>query len=47
MIEKQIARYFGNTANVYQTPLPYYTTQIINPFLNQIISANHKKGEKF
>ena len=30
-------------ANVYQTSLPFYGTQISNPFLNSIFSANHKK----
>ena len=29
-------------ANVYQTPIPFYTTQIIKPFLNLIISAKHE-----
>ena len=28
-------------------PLPFYATLIINPFLNSIISASHKKGEEF
>ena len=28
-----------NTVNVYQTPLPFFTTQIINPFLNSMILA--------
>ena len=31
--------------NVFQTPLPFYATQIINPFLNSRISANHDKVE--
>ena len=31
----------------YPTPLPFYATQIIDPFLNSIISANHEKGEEF
>ena len=46
-MEKQIARHLCNTANIYQTPLPFYATQIINPFLNPIISANPNKGEEF
>ena len=28
-------------ANVFKSPLPVYATLIINPFLNQIISANN------
>ena len=34
-----------NRVNVYEAPLPLYTTQIINPFLNSIISDNHEKQE--
>ena len=30
-------------ANVYQTFLPFYGTQISNPFLNSIFSSNHEK----
>ena len=26
-----------NTLNVFQTPIPFYATQIINPFLNSLI----------
>ena len=25
-------------------PLPFYATQIVNPFLNSIISVNHDKA---
>ena len=32
-----------NTSNVFHTPLSFYATQIINPFLNSRISANHDK----
>ena len=28
------------------TLLPFYATQIINPFLNSIISANHTKVDR-
>ena len=35
------------TVNVLQTPLPFYATQIINPFLCSRIIANHDKGEGF
>ena len=44
VIEKQIARHLCNTMNVFQTTLPFYATQMINPFLNLRISANHDKG---
>ena len=33
--------------NFYHTPLPFYVTQIINTFLNSIISANNEKGKEF
>ena len=46
-IEKQTALHTCNTANVYQTPLPFYATQTIDPFTNSIISAYHEKVEKF
>ena len=36
----------GNTTNVFHTPLPFYATQIINPFLNSWVSANHDKVEE-
>ena len=38
------AFYVINKTNVYQTPLPFYATQRINP---SIILANHKKGDEF
>ena len=34
-----------NAANVFQSPLPIFVTQIINPFLNSRISANHDKRQ--
>ena len=40
LLDQQIARYF---VNIFQTPLPFYATQIINPFLNTRISANQDK----
>ena len=36
-----------HTPNVFYTLLPFYATQIINPFHNSRISANHDKGEGF
>ena len=36
-----------NTANVLHTPLPFYATQIINRFLNSMISDNHDKVEGY
>ena len=34
-----------NTENVFQTPLTFYETLLINPFLNPRILANHIKVE--
>ena len=42
-IEKEIAQLLCNTANIYQTPLPFYATQRINPLLSSMISDNHEK----
>ena len=36
-----------NTQNVFKTPLTLFTTQMIYPFLNSRISANHDKGQGF
>ena len=47
IIEKQIARSLCNAANIFQTPLPFFENQIINSFLNSMISANNEKGEEF
>ena len=41
IIEKQIGRHFVQYTKCLSIPLPFYATQIINPFLNQLISANH------
>ena len=32
-----------HAANVFHTPLPFYATQIIDSFLNSMISAHHDK----
>ena len=45
IIDQQIARHFCNTVEVFQTPLSFYIIQIINPFLNLRISANHDKEQ--
>ena len=47
IIEKQAARYLCITPNIDQTRLPFYATQIINPFFTSIILTNHVKREKF
>ena len=47
LIEKLIAQHFLSYTNVYQTPLPFYVTQIINPFLYSVICANYEKVEEF
>ena len=44
IIEKQIARHYMYTPNVYQNPLQFYANQTINPFLNSMISANHENS---
>ena len=40
MIEKQL------TLNELYTPLLFYTTQMINPFINSRSSANHDEVER-
>ena len=30
-----------NTASVFHTPVSFHATQLVNPFLNARISANH------
>ena len=47
IIEKQIAHNFFVIHQIYQTPLPSYATQIINPFLNSMVLANHEIGLEF
>ena len=47
MIDQQIARHFVHYSEYIYHPLPFYTTKIINPFLNSRISANHDKGLGF
>ena len=44
MIERQIARHFVHYSECLSNPLPFYATQILNPFLNLIILAKHDKG---
>ena len=44
IIDQQIAcRHFVDYSEWLYQPLPYYATQIINPFLTLRISANHDK----
>ena len=44
IIDQQIARHFVQYSECLSHPLPFYATQIINPFPNSRISANHEKG---
>ena len=44
MIDQQKARNFVHYSECLSNPLPFYATQIINPFLTSRISANHNKG---
>ena len=43
MIGQQIAWLFEHYSECLSNPLPFYATQIIHPFLNSSISANHDK----
>ena len=43
IIEKQIAWHFVKYCECLSYPLTFYATQIINPFLNSRIPANHDK----
>ena len=43
IIEKQLLQL---NYEIHFPPLPFYATQMINPFLNSGISANHAKGER-
>ena len=45
--ETNSAVFFCNTVSVFQTPLPFYATQIINPFLNQGSQLIMIKGSNF
>ena len=48
MIEYQLSRRkYSKIPNVCYTPNPFQTSQIINPFLKSMISANHDKDEEF
>ena len=42
--EQQIVRYLVKYSKFFQTPISFYAIQIINPFLNSIMSANCEKG---
>ena len=42
-IDQHLARHFLHYSECLQHPLTFYTTQIINPFLNSRISANQDK----
>ena len=44
MIDQQIARYFLHLSEYLSNLLPFYATQIVNPFLK---STNHDKGKGF
>ena len=47
MIDQQIVRHFVHFRECLYHPLPFYATQMIKPFLNSWISANHNKGVVF
>ena len=47
IIDQQIARHFVHYSNYPNHPLPFYTTNITNPFLTPRISAYHDKGLGF
>ena len=44
IIDQQIVRNFVHFSECSYHLLPFYTTQMINPFLTSRISANHDKG---
>ena len=43
IIEKHLPHWIIKYIKCLSYPLPFYTTQKINPFLNSRISANHEK----
>ena len=45
--ETNSVAFWAITLMPLQTPLPYYSTKIIAPFLHLRISTNHDKGEGF
>ena len=45
--DQQIARHSVHYSECLSNPLPFYSNQIINPFLNSRISANDNKGLEF
>ena len=44
MIDRQIARHFVHYSECLSKSLPFYATQMINPFLNLRILVKHDKG---
>ena len=38
-------RNFTQYSEWFSIPLPFYATQIVNPYINLRISANHDKGD--
>ena len=47
IIDQQIAWHFVDYSECLSNPLPFFETQIINPFLNSRITVNHEKGLGF
>ena len=47
VIDKQKARHFVHFSEILTSPILFYATQIINPFLNLRISANQDKERNF
>ena len=43
IIDQQIAEHFVHYSKYLSKPLPFYATEMINPFFNSRISANHNK----
>ena len=43
IIDQQVAPHFVHYSECLSNPLPFYATQIINPFLTLRISANKNK----
>ena len=46
IIEYQLPRKIMKYSKYLSCPLPFHAIQIINPFLNSRITANHDKNEK-
>ena len=47
MIDQKILRHFVQYSECLYIPLPFNATQMINPFLTAMISANNDKGFVF